>query len=275
VVQELYRGTAARRAMTRDAWPVALAALVQRNRRRYGGYLVHVGVAVLLIGVAASSSFQHSLNVWLKPGGKAKLDGYVFHYVRPTERATSERISLGSIVDVTQNGRHVVTLDTFRSIYPSTSESDGIIGSFFDSANADSTVGLDAGPFQDIWSVVNSSNLEPVAGLITKGNRLFQNEYNAIVSATAKDSVAKFHAALTASHFYQYRDAAVIDIASQYKRHPWPVQFLLIIDPMVSWLWFGAIIMAFGGFIALWPMPFAARRRELAVYRARLARELA
>jgi len=275
VVQELYRGTAARRAITKDAWPAALVALVRRNRRRYGGYLVHVGVAVLLIGIAASSSFQHSRNVWLRPGQSISLDGYIFHYVRPTETATSERISLGSIIDVTQNGRHVVTLNTYRSMYPSTNPSDGVIGRFFDSSNADSTIGLDAGPFQDIWSVVNSSNLTPVAKDITKGNALFAAEYNQILKKTAHDSNAAFNRVVAESHFYEYRDLAVNGIASKYVQHPWPVQFLFIVDPLVSWLWFGAIIMAFGGFVALWPMPFAARRRELALYRARVARDLA
>ena len=61
VLQEFYRGTSARRAMTGDAWPVAVGALVRRNRRRYGGYIAHFGFAVMLIGVAASSSFQPKL----------------------------------------------------------------------------------------------------------------------------------------------------------------------------------------------------------------------
>ena len=43
--------------------PVALLALVRRNRRRYGGYIVHVGIAVLFVGVAASSSFQHAVEL--------------------------------------------------------------------------------------------------------------------------------------------------------------------------------------------------------------------
>ena len=68
VVQEFWRGVSARRAMTRDAVPIALGQLVRRNRRRYGGYIVHAGLAVLLVGVAASSSFQHSHDVTLKPG---------------------------------------------------------------------------------------------------------------------------------------------------------------------------------------------------------------
>ncbi|HEY8865374.1 MAG TPA: cytochrome c biogenesis protein CcsA, partial [Solirubrobacteraceae bacterium] len=47
VGQEFWRGTRARRAMTGESPPAALAALVRRNRRRYGGYVVHAGMAVL------------------------------------------------------------------------------------------------------------------------------------------------------------------------------------------------------------------------------------
>ena len=41
--QELWRGVRARRAMSDDSVPRAVVSLVQRNRRRYGGYIVHVG----------------------------------------------------------------------------------------------------------------------------------------------------------------------------------------------------------------------------------------
>src|ERR1700733_11027288 len=50
VAQEFYRGVRARQAMTAESPPVALGRLVRRNRRRYGGYIVHAGVAFALIG---------------------------------------------------------------------------------------------------------------------------------------------------------------------------------------------------------------------------------
>ena len=68
VGQEFWRGASARRTMTGEAWPRALARLVGRNRRRYGGYLVHVGIAVLFLGVAASSAFIEQRDVRLSPG---------------------------------------------------------------------------------------------------------------------------------------------------------------------------------------------------------------
>ena len=54
---------------------VALVSLVKRNRRRYGGYLVHVGIVVLFVGVAASSSFKDIRDVAASPGQSARVGG--------------------------------------------------------------------------------------------------------------------------------------------------------------------------------------------------------
>ncbi len=273
VLQEVYRGTSARRAMTHDPWPVALVRLVGRNRRRYGGYTVHVGIAVLLIGVAASSSFQHSRNATLMPGQSATVNGYTFHYVRPTAKVSSEKVSFGALLLVTKNGKRVARLNTERGFYPSTSSSDGVIGRFFDSDNTDSAVGLDAGMLRDIWAVVNSGLSQTMTNDVSAGNRKFAALYNSIVGTGSGRLSAAQNKELNT--LYEYRDLAVEGIASQYTRHPFPVEFLFIVSPLVTWLWCGALIAIFGGLIALWPAPFAARRRQLALYRARLARELA
>jgi cytochrome c-type biogenesis protein CcmF len=277
VMQEIYRGTAARRAITRDSWPAALIALIRRNRRRYGGYIAHLGFSIMLIGVAASSSFQHSRNATLKPGQSVSNDGYVFHYVRPTAVATAEKISFGAVIDVTKGGKQVTTLHTSQGFYPSTSTSDGIISRFFDSANADSTIGLDAGPLRDIWTVA-AANLDPLMADINKGDKLFAGEYNSVVSAVNKlpaaQRTAAFNQDLNRISFWTERDLAVDGIVSQYTKHAYPVQFLLIVAPLVTWLWAGAFIVALGGLISMWPAPFAFRRRSLAVYRSRVAREL-
>ncbi|HEX3802746.1 MAG TPA: cytochrome c-type biogenesis CcmF C-terminal domain-containing protein [Solirubrobacteraceae bacterium] len=279
VVQEFYRGTAARRAITGNRWPVALLGLVRRNRRRYGGYIAHLGFALMLIGVAASSSFQHSRNATLRPGQSVSNGGYVFHYVRPTAVATSERVSFGAIIDVTKGGKQITRLHTMQSFYPSTSGSDGFIGRFFDSANADSTIGLDAGPLRDIWTVA-AANLPKLAPLINKGDKLFAAEYNAIVKQVDKLPAAQqesaLNSALAKTDFWTVRDEAVQDIAAQYLKHPYPVQFLLIVSPLVTWLWGGALIIAIGGLTSLLPATLFTRRRRPEPEHSRVAvRELA
>jgi cytochrome c-type biogenesis protein CcmF len=279
VAQEFYRGSAARRALTNDAWPVAVAALVRRNRRRYGGYIAHLGFAVMLIGVAASSSFQHVRQASLRPGQSVSDDGYVFHYERPTEQVSAERISFGANLNVTKHGHEVVRLHTMQSFYRSTNGQDGFIGQFFDSNNADSTIGLDAGPLRDIWTVASADTgaLEP---LINRGNKVFASEYNSMVRQVRKlpprEQQAAYQAALAKSDFWQTRDVAVEEIAAQYVRHRYPIVFQFIVSPLVSWLWAGALIIFLGGLTSLLPPGLFARRRSPAIEPPRVAvRELA
>ena len=258
VAQELWRGAAARRAITHDAVPVALIGLIRRNRRRYGGYIVHAGLAVLLVGVAASSSFQHSQDVVLSPGQKASVDGYAIRYVRPTESVSDQKISFGAVLDVSKGGRHVTTLITTRSFYPSQNPADGLIGKFFDSANSDSQVGLDAGLRRDIWTVINVDP-SPLAGLINQGDKLFANYAPQVMTQAVKLPPARAQQALNT--LWTERDLAVAEIARRFVTHPWPTEFRLIVDPLVTWIWLGALIIGGGGLIALWPVPRLARRR--------------
>jgi cytochrome c-type biogenesis protein CcmF len=279
VAQEFFRGAAARRAITRDPWPVAAVGLVRRNRRRYGGYTAHLGFAVMLIGVAASSSFQHVRQASLRPGQSVSDDGYVFHYVRPTEAVSPERISFGAIINVTKHGSEVTRLHTMQSFYRATNAQDGFVGQFFDSNNADSTIGLDAGPLRDIWTVA-AADTGPLLPLINRGNRFFASQYNAIVRRVRKLPLAKQEAAynsqLAQTQFWLQRDYLVEKIAGQYLKHRYPIQFQLIVSPLVSWLWTGALIIFLGGFISLLPPGLFARRRSPAPEHSRVAvRELA
>ena len=151
VGQELWRGVRARRAMSSDSVPRAVVSLVQRNRRRYGGYLVHVGVAVLFAGVAASSAFQDARDVQLQVGQTAKVGGYDINYLKPTsnlEAASNgrlEKINLGAVMRVSRDGELVGTLRTERSFFPSVDPTLGPVSRFFE-GEATSEVGLRAGP---------------------------------------------------------------------------------------------------------------------------------
>jgi cytochrome c-type biogenesis protein CcmF len=67
IVQEFVKGTRARRTIHGEALPIALARLVARNRRRYGGYVVHLGI-VVLFSAFAGMAFKQENDVTLKPG---------------------------------------------------------------------------------------------------------------------------------------------------------------------------------------------------------------
>jgi cytochrome c-type biogenesis protein CcmF len=159
VGQEFWRGARARRAMSGEPLGLAFLQLVRRNRRRYGGYVIHLGMAVLFVGVAASTAFQQTSDVRIKPGESTTVDGYEVRYVRATSavdvRAQRlERLRLGADLQVLKDGRQVAALHTERGYYPSFDPSLGEVGRFFQGEST-SEVGLDAGTFRDVWTVVS------------------------------------------------------------------------------------------------------------------------
>src|SRR5581483_5091992 len=58
IIVEFRRGMVARRHMVGEAPAAALVNLVAKNNRRYGGYIIHVGVIVAFVGIVGSSFFK-------------------------------------------------------------------------------------------------------------------------------------------------------------------------------------------------------------------------
>ena len=123
----------------------ALASVVRRNRRRYGGYLVHLGRrGRCCSGVAASSAFNTQRDVRLAPGQTARVGGYDVRYVRPTSDLSNEKLDFGAVLDVRKDGKRVALLRPSRSYFPSQDASMGPIGRFF-RGESTSEVGLRSG----------------------------------------------------------------------------------------------------------------------------------
>src|SRR5580765_5036486 len=75
IVLEFARGTAARKALGGVGWAGAFASLISRNRRRYGGYIVHASIVLLAIGVTGASAYQTVREARLKPGQSMSVAG--------------------------------------------------------------------------------------------------------------------------------------------------------------------------------------------------------
>ena len=74
------------------------AALIGRKRRRYGAYLAHLGLVVLVAGVAASHFWQVEKDVALMPGDHVSVAGYTLTYVGAAPRQLADHTELvGSI----------------------------------------------------------------------------------------------------------------------------------------------------------------------------------
>jgi cytochrome c-type biogenesis protein CcmF len=79
VLGELVRGTMARQRGGEDAL-TALTTLVSRDRRRYGGYLVHLALAVLAVGVVGSTFFQEERLITMQRGESAQIGAYTLEF---------------------------------------------------------------------------------------------------------------------------------------------------------------------------------------------------
>jgi cytochrome c-type biogenesis protein CcmF len=261
VAQEYWRGLRARRTMAKEAWPVALVQLVRRNRRRYGGYVVHLGIAVLFVGVAASSAFQKARDVDLTKGQSAHVGAYEFKYVEPFSSVVAapngrlERIDLGARLELRRDGRKLQTMTTRRSYFPSSDPSLGAVSRFFEGEST-SEVALRAGATKDLWAVV-APNLAELTPRIDEGDKVFAKA-GALPAAQREIFLAK----------------ALSGLAGSYAKDPPPATFRILVSPLVSWIWIGALIAFGGGLLAGWPGAAASRRTVTAGYAARLAREL-
>jgi cytochrome c-type biogenesis protein CcmF len=71
----------------------ATAAIV-RKRRRYGAYLAHLGMVVLILGIAGSHFWQAQKDVVLKPGDKVSVAGYTLTYVGAEHRQLADHTEL-------------------------------------------------------------------------------------------------------------------------------------------------------------------------------------
>ncbi|HEX2222110.1 MAG TPA: heme lyase CcmF/NrfE family subunit [Candidatus Limnocylindria bacterium] len=80
IADEWVRGARARAGGRGEAVPTAAWRLVARSRRRYGGYVVHLGVLVMAVAVAISSTAAHSTERTVRPGETIRIGDYTLTY---------------------------------------------------------------------------------------------------------------------------------------------------------------------------------------------------
>lgn len=75
IVMEFYRGTAARHRMTGEGLLNAFTNLIWKNKRRYGGYIIHIGVAFIFIAFVGGP-FKQQVEETLRPGESLTVGNY-------------------------------------------------------------------------------------------------------------------------------------------------------------------------------------------------------
>ncbi len=116
VVQEFTRGTRARHRQYSEGYLLALARLVGRNRRRYGGYVVHLGMVVLFCAFAGMA-FKTETEATLRTGESATLKSpygwtYSFTHLGISQYDQLNRQVTAASIEIKRDGKRIGLLTT-------------------------------------------------------------------------------------------------------------------------------------------------------------------
>jgi cytochrome c-type biogenesis protein CcmF len=115
---EYVRATWARHKRTGEVLPLALWRLAGRNRRRYGGYLIHLGVILMALGVIGIELFQRETQGTIRVGESLTLQGYSVTYKSLAEFDTPDGRNVArAVVGISRDGTSLGELYPRRDYY--------------------------------------------------------------------------------------------------------------------------------------------------------------
>ena len=190
VLQEFIRGALARHRATGENYALALGSLIRRNKRRYGGYIVHVAMLLIGAGAVGSQVYQQQTQATLAPGQSVTLGAYTI----TAHGIANNQLPGVNVTDgvLSVNGQDLRPQKQVFDNFPQ---------------QPSTKVGLRSTPFEDLYVVL--------AGWDGDG-------------PNAKVSLAVF------------------------------------INPLVSWIWAGGVLLLLGTLVTMWPAAVPARERVTA-----------
>jgi len=200
ILQEFYRGGSVRRRNKGESWPVALWTLLRRNQRRYGGYLVHLGVIMIMVAIIGAQAYQTEAQANLARGESMQVANYELTFMDLSEKNLSSYDQVQGLLQVKRNGKILGTVTPAMNFYRTVAGRD----------QPTNEIGLRMGLAEDLYVVL--------AGWEGAG-----------------------------------------DTAS----------FKAYVNPLMTWLWIGGLVMILGTIAAVWPNQGERRR---AASRSRLPR---
>ena len=151
-VSEFIRGSRVYRRRDKLGWPSALTRTLLRNRRRYGGYVVHLGVALIVIGLAGAA-FKVERQSELQPGQSMEVGEYTLT-LEGVERSETEEKQINAVsVSVGRGDETIASLEPQRNFH-------------FAQQQTQSEVAIRTTPVEDLYVVVTS--VDPDGGVVLR-----------------------------------------------------------------------------------------------------------
>jgi cytochrome c-type biogenesis protein CcmF len=182
IVTEFAQGAKARRVGLGESYPVALYTLLRRNGRRYGGYIIHLGIVAIALGALGSQIYQQERQVTLAPGQTAQVGAYTVRLDDRVEYTERDRRVDEARVTILSGDRVIGEMRPNKSFYRG-----------FEN-QATTSVAIRTTPREDLYIVLNT---------------------------------------------WDSRSATM----------------LLVVNPLVVWIWIGGLIVLIGTIFTMWPRP--------------------
>jgi len=246
VVLEFHRGVRARRHQYGENAFSAFGLLIWRNKRRWGGYVVHVGFVIVCIGVAASSAYRKETVEMIAPQGTIKIDGYAMTYDGYRLEAIDDYIAAVTEVSVWQDGRFVGRLEAEQRSHPNM-----LFAPLRDAfLQAKSMRGGDPGAYT-----------AAVQGIYTLMDQLEGQVGREVKTPSTEVAIHKSFSLAAPQRFAE--DFYVTPLGVD----PFTGQanFRIFVNPMVNFLWFGGFVLVIGATLCVFPDARERKRLEAAI----------
>jgi cytochrome c-type biogenesis protein CcmF len=120
IVLQWAAGIVARMRTAKENLLVATSQAVRRNRRRYGGQLIHLAILLIVAGVIGSQAYQDEVQVVLAKGEQTEVGGYTLVYRSYTYGQRAEdgnKLRNAAVVEVYRNGRRLAVMEPERNLH--------------------------------------------------------------------------------------------------------------------------------------------------------------
>ena len=117
IFAEFYRGAKLRAKRQETSFVNGLNLLIQRNKRRYGGYIIHIGIVILYIGIMGSKGYFLLEQKSMTLGQSMEVGKYKLKMIDSFEKAYANYLRSGVVFDVEKNGKQIGTLEPALHAY--------------------------------------------------------------------------------------------------------------------------------------------------------------
>jgi len=246
---EFYRGMRVRMHQQGENAPVALGRMMWRNKRRWGGYVVHIGVVLIFFGIAASSAYQQETVQQLMPGQFLEVDDYMMRYEGFRLEAKDDHIGSMTTVSVfdRHSGKLLGRIEPAQLIHPNMMISEELREAFLHAKS------LDAAGAPETQQVI--------AGLYPLIKRLESQVRREVKTPSTEVAILSFHSPLSGTRFGE--DFYVIPLFVDTQTGE--ASFRVFINPLVNFLWYGGLIFILGAHLCVLPDSRERQRLEQAL----------